>query len=192
MFFHWEPHVNDRSDAVMRLEGLHERHTGLTESISGTYLEAASVCFSRHHDSPVHLTIACDGESSVEAVEFPRPTDRVMKAWANRTDTTEDGAYGVSLAAVEVKSQLVAVRRAETLTGADWYVAPIGSDPDDLEKCYRLEISGIDTGNQAVMAARLRQKIEQTRKGVSNLPAIASVVGFREKAVVIQTVGDQR
>lgn len=79
----------------------------------------------------------------MEAVEFPWPTDLVMKAWANHIDTTEAGAYGVSLAAVEVKSQLVAVRRAETLTGADWYVAPIGSDPDDLENCYRLEISGI-------------------------------------------------
>jgi len=183
--------VNERSEAVIRLDGLHERHTGLTESISGTYLEAASVCFSRHHDSPVHLNITCDGVFSAEALEFPRPTDRVVRAWANQIDTTEAGAYGVSLATIEVKSQLVAVRRAETLVGADWYVAPIGSDPDDLENCYRLEVSGVDTGNQAAITARLRQKIEQTRKGVSNLPAIASVVGFREKAVVTQKVGDQ-
>lgn len=114
----------------------------------------------------------------------------MLNAWANNIDTTESGAYGVCLAAVEVEEQLVAVRRAETLTGADWYVAPIGTESDDLESCFRLEVSGLDAGGRAEVAARLRQKVEQTRRGASNLPAIASVVGFKEKSVAIQKVGD--
>jgi hypothetical protein len=114
----------------------------------------------------------------------------MLNAWANDIDTTESGAYGVCLAAVEVEEQLVAVKRAETLTGADWYVAPTGTEPDDLERCFRLEISGVDTGGRVIVETRLRQKVDQTRRGASNLPAIASVVGFKERAVLIQKVSD--
>ena len=105
---------------------------------------------------------------------------------------TMNGAYGVSLAAVEVEAQLVAVRRAETLTGADWYVAPMGTEPDDLESCFRLEVSGVNIGGRSVVDARLQQKIAQTRRGTSNLPAIAAVVGFKERAVAIQKVSDEK
>ncbi len=176
----------------LKLESLHERHTGLTASLSGTFFEAASVCLSRHHDSPVNMDIVCNGSTSTQLVDFQKPDARVLNAWANDIDTTESGAYGVSLAAVEVEEQLVAVRRAETLTGADWYVAPVGTEPDDLEKCFRLEVSGVDIGGRSVVDARLRQKIAQTRRGASNLPAIASVVGFKERAIIIQKVSDEK
>lgn len=179
-------------NSKLRLEALHERHPGLTASLGGTFLEAASVCLSRHHDSPVDMNVMCNGGASTQLVEFPTPDARVLNAWANDIDTTESGAYGVSLAAVEIGENLVAVRRAETLTGADWYVAPIGTEPGDLENCFRLEVSGIDAGGQSVVDARLRQKIEQTRRGASNLPAIASVVGFKERAIAIQRVSDEK
>ena len=176
----------------LRLESLHERHTGITASLAGTFYEAASVCLNRHHDSPINMDIVCDGVTRTRLVEFPKPDARVLNAWANDIDTTENGAYGVSLAAVEVEEQLIAVRRAETLTGADWYVAPVGTEPDDLENCFRLEVSGVDIGGRSVVDARLRQKIAQTRRGASNLPAIASVVGFKERAIVIQKVSDEK
>ena len=184
--------MNTSYKPKLRLESLHERHTGLTASLSGTFCEAASVCLSRHHDSPINLDIVNNGITNIHMVEFPKPDARVLNAWANDIDTTENGAYGVSLAAVEVEEQLIAVRRAETLTGADWYVAPIGTDPDDLESCFRLEVSGVDSGGRAVVNARLQQKIVQTRRGASNLPAIASVVGFKEKTVAIQKVSDEK
>lgn len=180
----------DVAKRKLRLDSLHERHTGLTPSLSGTYYEAASVCLSRHHESPVDMDVDCNGAASTQLVEFSKPDARVLNAWANDIDTTESGAYGVSLAAVEAEVNLVAIRRAETLTGADWYVAPIGTTPDDLENCFRLEVSGVDAGGSSVVEARLRQKIEQTRRGASNLPAIASVVGFREKTVAIQKVSE--
>jgi len=176
----------------LRLELLHERHPGLTASLGGAFFEAASVCLNRHHDSPVDMNIVCNDVTSTKSVDFPRPDARVLNAWANDIDTTETGAYGVSLAIMEDKEQLVAVRRAETLTGADWYVAPIGIEPDDLESCFRLEVSGIDVGGQLAIATRLRQKINQTRRGKSNLPAIASVVGFKEKIVALEKVSDEK
>lgn len=184
--------MNTSDKPKLRLEALHERHTGLTASLGGTFFEAASVCLSRHHDSPVDMKVVCNGDVSTQSVEFQKPDGRTLNAWANDIDTTESGAYGVSLAAVEIEEKLVAVRRAETLTGADWYVAPIGTEPGDLENCFRLEVSGVDIGGQSVVDARLRQKIEQTRRGVSNLPAIASVVGFKERAIAIQRVSDEK
>ena len=173
-----------------RLDSLHERHVGLTPALSGTYYEAATVCLNRHHDSPVELDIVNSGATNTQLVEFQKPDSRTERAWANEIDTTENGAYGVCLAAIETEEQLVAVRRAETLTGADWYVAPVGSEPEDLENCFRLEVSGVDAGNKSAVNARLRQKIEQTKKGASNVPAIATVVGFKERAIAIMRVGD--
>ena len=182
--------MTDTDKPKLNLESLHERHIGLTAPLSGTYFEAASVCLSRHHRSPIEVEIICNGAVKVRTVEFPDPDDRMLNAWANDIDTTENGAYGLCLAAVEVEEKLVAVRRAETLTGADWYVAPIGTDPKDLEHCLRLEVSGVDSGNRSAVEARLRQKVDQTMRGASNLPAIASVAGFKDKSVAIQKVGE--
>jgi hypothetical protein len=171
------------------IEALHERHAGLTRSLGDSYSEAAMVCLSRHHDSPVELAIS-NPNPVTHVIEFSKPDGRTLNAWANTIDTTENGAYALCLAAVETVENLVAVRRAETLTGADWYVAPIGTDPQDLETCFRLEVSGVDIGSKSVIHARLRQKLEQTRKGDSNVPAIATVVGFKELAVAIERVGE--
>lgn len=184
--------MNTSAKPKLRLDALHERHTGLTASLGGTFFEAASVCLSRHYDSPVDMKVVCNGDASTQSVEFLKPDGRVLNAWANDIDTTESGAYGVSLAAVESEENLVAVRRAETLTGADWYVAPIGTETGDLENCFRLEVSGIDVGDSSVVRARLRQKIDQTKRGASNLPAIASIVGFKERVIAIQRVSDEK
>lgn len=182
--------MNEAKKSQLRLDLLHERHTGLTASLGGTFTEAASVCLSRHHASPVEMAISCTAGASTRVLEFRKPDERTQNAWANDIDTTESGAYGVCLAAVEAEEGLVAVRRAENLTGADWYVAPVGTILEDLENCFRLEVSGIDAGGQAAVNTRLKQKVDQTRRGASNLPAIASVVGFKELAIAIQKVSE--
>lgn len=174
------------------LKSLHERHSGLTQALGDSFFEAASVCFSRHHNPPVDVEIEHNGTAHTRSADFMIPNKRVSNAWANEIDTIEIGAYGVCLAALESEEHLVAVKRAETLTGADWYVAPIGKNIDDLEECFRLEVSGVDSGNRAIVNARLHQKIDQTNRGASNLPAIASVAGFKEKAVLIQKVSGKK
>lgn len=107
--------------------------------------------------------------------------ERVKGAWANETDTTEAGAYACVLAAVELLYGMVAVRRAETRTGADYYIALPGTRADDLENLIRLEVSGVDRGTPSDVVRRLNDKLEQAARGSSNLPAIAGVVGFRAR-----------
>jgi hypothetical protein len=120
--------------------------------------------------------------------KWDKPDQRLCNAWANKDDATEAGAYGLALAAVELMRGLVAVRRAETKTGADYYLGPIGSSLEDLETSYRLEVSGTDEGGDPTIEARLKQKINQALNGNSNLPAIASVVAFAASTIVCADV----
>ena len=182
--------MSDAENQKLELKDLHERHTGLTPSLGGVFYEAASVCLNRHHESPVEFEVHHNGESNKRVAEFEKPNETTLNAHANDIDATEAGAYCVCLAAVEAEETLIAVKRAETLTGADWYVAPVGSSLEDLEDFFRLEVSGTDSGNRSAIQTRLLEKVAQTRKGASNLPAIASVVGFKEKQVAIQRVKD--
>lgn len=124
-------------------------------------------------------------------LNFSVPDARVQNAHANEIDATECGAYGVCLAVVEAVDGLVAIRRCETLTGADWYLSPSGLQSEDLETCIRLEVSGISAGNSADVERRLREKIAQAARGQSNLPAIAAVVGFKALIVAISLIRDQ-
>jgi hypothetical protein len=85
---------------------------------------------------------------------------------------------------------MVALSRADTRTGADYYVAR--PESADFEEAFRLEVSGVDAGSLADIRRRLRSKEEQAARGDSFLPAYASVVGFREAAVLVSLVGDSR
>lgn len=80
-----------------------------------------------------------------------------------------------------------AVMRAETLSGADYYVAPVGITPPDLEDCLRLEVSGTNLDSYEVRR-RLRNKVNQAARGSSSLPAIAAVVGFGAKLILMESV----
>jgi hypothetical protein len=160
------------------LRELHVRHRGLTEAVSRAYAEAAHVCLSRHHQPP----IAVDVSGATFTVDWDPPEERVRDAWANLIDAVEAGAYSMAIAAVEVTRGWFALSRAETLTGADYYVGPSGAD---LETAYRLEVSGVDSGDGAVLRARLSRKIRQTRAGRSSLPAVACVVGFQIGSILV-------
>ncbi|HUL00201.1 MAG TPA: hypothetical protein VLX29_05020 [Nitrospirota bacterium] len=170
----------------LSFHNLAERHRGITPAVGESYAEAARVCLDRHHASPVDFNVDNAGTTNVTVVEWIPTNEKIKDAWANEIDTTEAGAYACALAAVELTNGMVAMRRAETRTGADYYIAPPNVDLEDLENCYRLEVSGVDKGAASIIHQRLRAKLEQAKAGSSNLPAIASVVGFRERLVLLQ------
>src|ERR1035441_3780219 len=112
---------------TLPLEQMADRHQALTPALAESYLEAARVCLDRHHTSPQAFTIQTKTSASQATARWNAPDDRVRGAYANRTDATEAGAYACMIAAVELVEGLFAVRRAETGTGADYYVAPVGN-----------------------------------------------------------------
>lgn len=170
---------------------MHERHRGLTKAIAQSYQEAASVCLSRHHNAPLNLAVSDNGTEGTATITWTNPDERTRGAWGNAVDATEAGAYACILATVEELRGVVAVRRAETGTGADYYIGPPGSGVTDVEDCLRLEISGIDVGSAADIARRLVAKTQQAREGTGNLPALAGVIGFSRGVVMIQDVPEQ-
>lgn len=167
---------------------LSKRHYGLTLAVADSYTEAARVCLDRHHVPPVDFAISHYGNTQDAIVEWDPTDNRTKAAWANETDTTEAGAYACALAAIELTNDMVAVSRAETKTGADYYIAPVGIRLEDLEDSYRLEVSGLDRGSANAVRKRLQEKLNQAASGASNLPAIAGVVGFRAKLVLLQAL----
>jgi hypothetical protein len=167
---------------------MHLRHRALTQPIAGSYQEAASVCLHRHHKSPIELTVSDNGANSVAEVMWDAPDSRTSDAWANTIDTTEAGASGCVIASIELSRGLFALRRAETGTGADYYVGPEGAGVDDLEDCLRLEISGVSDGGENVVKKRLLEKVSQAQRGNSSLPAVAGVMGFSERLVMLKDV----
>jgi len=173
---------------LLPVQRMHERHWGLTQSIADCYLEAARVSLDRHYSPPQEFVLSDDSQRNIVQVSWEPTDDRTKAAWANQDDATRDGAYACALAAAELAKGLVAVSRAETHTGADYYVAPLGQEIEDLESCYRLEVSGTNL-EDSVVKTRLKIKVEQAKEGKSNLPALASVVGFRARLIMLQTVG---
>ena len=168
------------------IENLSDRHIGLTPEVAACYLQAAYVCLDRHHVSPIEFSLSSDADESTAVVTWTTTDERTKKAWANTDDATRDGAYD-ALTSTELAKGFVAIHRAETKTGADYYIAPSGSAADDLENWYRLEVSGTDLDEQGVRQ-RLNKKVKQTKDGATNLPALATVVGFKVKQIFVKTV----
>ncbi len=137
------------------------------------------------------LSIANRSDDVEAHTEWSQPSSQTRAAWANEIDTTEAGAYACAIAAVELTQNLYAIGRAETGTGADYYLAPKSGNRDDFENAIRLEISGTDKGNENLIEKRLRQKAKQTVEGNSNLPAIAAVVGFRALRIKLKQIDSE-
>lgn len=171
------------------LADLSARHVGLTEPLSNAYIEAARVCLDRHHQSPQKFRLIDDALESTANVLWDTTDDRTKRAWANADDATRDGAYAMAIASAELSRAFVAVSRAETKTGADYYVAPVTANSDDMESWIRLEVSGTDLDEKQV-GYRVTQKVAQAKKGNSNLPALAAVVGFRASMISLRSVDD--
>lgn len=172
---------------------LHERHYGVTEAVGRALAEAAAVCLSRHHVSPVDLLASYGSRAETHEASWSLVGEREREAWANDIDTTEAGAYAVAIATVEVMAGLEVVSRAPAKSGADYRVGtrwPIDEAGElDLEpaSARRLEVSGMDRGSEADLLRRLNAKAKQiTDAGPGS--GCAVVVGFEMRRVALRDV----
>lgn len=175
----------------LAIAALHERHPGVSVEVSAFYAAAAAICLHRHHRSPKDVAVAEDGGAvATYETAWDDPSTDQARAYANDEDTTENGAYCVALAAADAHLSLLALRRSQSRSGADYYLIPDGSaiadDYElDLERAdlVRLEVSGIDEDTESTLRARLRRKLDQAVRAPSDVPAVAAVVGFRTARV---------
>lgn len=182
--------VAARGKPLLPLEGLAQRHHGLTPEVATYYHQAARVCLDRHHTAPTEFRIEDErGVMSVE-VSWSSTDDRERDAHANRDDATRDGGYLCVLAATEIRDGLYAMRRVQVGGRADYYIAPAGSPRDDLEAFQRLEVSGVDAGDRSAVVSRLTTKVAQVTSA-GNLPAMAGVVGFAASVIMLRHLSDE-
>lgn len=165
---------------------LHQRHPGLYQPLCEVYADAAVLCFREHHQPPVDILVERGPRTSRWTLAYPEPTHGALPSMNNEEDRTRDGAYSVALSVVEGELGLLAVSRAESRTGADWYCAPLGTSSDDFEAASKLEVSGVNRGDQGEIRRRLTEKVRQVVSRPPNLPAIACVVGFKERLVLLE------
>lgn len=169
-------------------QDLHLRHPGISRGISALFDEATRVCLDRHHVAPVEFVIE-RGEAQLPVVAQWTPADeRTRRACENRSYATELGACGLVLAAIEASDGLVALGRAQMVSGVDFMLGKAGDTLQDIEGMTRLEISGVDQGGMAALRSRLQHKILQAARGAHNVPAIAGVVGFAAQRIVVKDV----
>ena len=168
----------------LKFQQLFPQHK-LSKALLASYAESATVRLDAHHQPPVDFSVHNENETHVFEVKWDSPVDEELRrTYANDDDAKRDGAYAMALAAVEKCRDLVGVHRCETKTGADYYVAPRGPAPSALESALRLEVSGTD-GDEREVRRRLTRKKEQAKAGASDLPALAAVVGFRTRLILL-------
>jgi hypothetical protein len=169
------------------LEEMSSRHPGLIPCLEETCKKSAAVILDKYYRSPEVFLLRDDKNEFDSLVEWEEPDARTKAALNNKDDSKCDGAYIISLAALELSRGMVAIGRTDILSGADYYVAPIGSELDDLENAYKLEVSGTES-DLSGFKTRLNDKVEQAKRGNCNLPALAAVVGYKIKQISIKTV----
>ena len=147
---------------------LAQRHDGLTEALAEMCTGAARVCLDRHHRPPTEFNLhGANGVHTAAVVEWQQADERMQKAYGNEIEATEFGACAFVLATVELVDGLVAIGRADTGTGADYYMAPKGTTIEDLEgfeDVVRLEVSGVDRGSESAVNQRLKRSWRRHRR----------------------------
>lgn len=172
-------------DPLPAIEDLHERHV-LTVHFAGMMGEAVRVCLNRHHSPPaLEVRVSVDAERRRRSCNWLAPTAVETATHADMSDATEHAAYGLAIAGAEAEFGWYALRRADKPSGADWYLSPVAGD---LEDAFRLEVSGINEGDERDVDTRLKDKVKQARQGQSNLPAVACVFCFSSGRMAFRCV----
>src|SRR6266513_65521 len=100
--------ARDRSmPKSLSFSDLSSRHFGVSDGLSRSYFEAARICLDRHHTSPAEFRLQDNDEEETASAIWERADERLERAWANKDDATEFGAYALAIAATELLRGLV-------------------------------------------------------------------------------------
>lgn len=159
--------------------------SGLSPKLLEVYAEAAGVVLDRFHGAKGPPTAAGieEGDQSLEAlVRWERSTEQSQASHDNRIDVSEFAACAVAIAAAHAYAGRRVMRRALHGSGADFLMRRLDATGDDFE---RLEVSGITTAEPP--RSRLREKVDELRRGNDRRPGRALVVAFPGARVRVLT-----
>ena len=153
----------------------------LTPACGALMAEAAAVCLDdQGHGLSMPLSI--DGDFDEVMTLRREPVDERARWSHNDAErATENGAYGVSLLALQELTGLTVLLQSRRGSGFDFWLGP---DSGFLfQTGVRLEVSGIRRGNEISIRRRLRSKLRQTEQTQHLAPVYVAVVEFSRPTV---------
>lgn len=165
-----------------RLLDLNDLATGdipaITPARGAMMAEGAGVCLeSQGHALGVTLQVRGGSGNSYSLYWPPISSQAHGLAWTVPDDAVEAGAVGVAALLIVLQTGLTTIERSLRGTGVDYWLGPPETLP--FQRRARLEMSGILHGSDSDIRARVRQKLNQTRRSdKSGLPAYVIVVEF--------------
>jgi hypothetical protein len=183
--------MEGKSNQIFRFDGLKAGKLGLSPAYGAFVAEAASYClFRNHHHSPGSLILTIE-QPEVTSLLWDEVNADLDPTWADLKEAAEYGAYAVALVVCFHVSKFSHVARcAQSGTGIDIWLTESTDDRGIFQHSARLEVSGIFNGGQSAIKARLRQKLEQTKRSDHTmLPAFVAVVEFGLPEIRMQKRG---
>lgn len=164
---------------ALSFDALKDGRLGIS-AVYGSFLaEAASHCLRRNeHANPVLLSITGDAcmPASLSWCKADVPEE---STWSDLQEATEYGAYGVAIVVALPLTESPRVERSAKGTGVDYWIGDGKDSRGIFQRTARLEVSGILKGDEAKIAARLKEKLAQTRRSdKTGLPAYVAIVDF--------------
>jgi hypothetical protein len=150
--------------------------SGLSPKLLEVYAEAAGVVLDRFHGpmgSPTPASIEEGDRATRAQIHWERSTEQAQASHDNRIDASEFAACAVAIAAAHAYAGRRVLRRALHGSGADFLMRRHDATGDDFE---RLDVSGITTTEPP--RTRLREKVDELRRGNDRRPGRALVVAF--------------
>jgi hypothetical protein len=140
--------------------------------------EAGSLCLSlKNHASGVEMQIKGDAETVFRFFWSNEITEQTRLAWNDIQELTEYGAAGIAILLIQELTEFMVIRRAVKGDGIDYWLGN-KNDKEPFQDAARLEVSGIFSGNESRIKARLEQKKRQTFPSDGDFPAFVIVVEF--------------
>lgn len=162
------------------LNALRAGMPGITSDLGGTMCEAASVCL-EDCSHLVGVTMTVTGTlSSTHPVPltWPLATDQARRAYGDLQFAAEFGAYGIAALVVDRLTDLTVVERSRKGGGFDYWLGPKRNPEPLFQDKHKLEVSGILSGDEGDVRRRLREKLDQLRRGAVPIPGFGIVVHF--------------
>ena len=171
-----KPHTK-KTHPKLTLDTLKQAMPSITAAFGEMLVEAGAICLeNQKHLSGVELSVTGKWPERFE-LHWSPTTEQMRLCWKDLQDATEFGACGISFLLVRALTKYTVIERSCKGTGFDYW---LGDEGDELfQKKVRLEVSGILKGNEGLVNARVRSKLEQTNPSdKTKRPALVAVIEF--------------
>lgn len=166
---------------------------GLSPNGGGYFADAASYCLHlNNHPNPVPLALSGD-QSFPATLKWSSICDGHARTHADLQEAAEYGACAIGVLIAVQLTGLSRVERSVKGTGIDFWLVDSSDERGIFQHSARLEASGIFRGTEAMIKARVNQKLAQTKPTDSfGLPAYVAVVEFSSPEARFVAKRDQR